>query len=180
MPVYDVHEVHATRIKASPALIHRALAEVTPAEVWLFRTLMRLRGLPTGRGRGARPFLDGAQEGGFAILADEPEREIVLGVMGRFWRLRQRDIRPIRSPAAFAAFAEPGYARAAIAFLIEPLDAEICRVTTETRVKATDARARRAFRAYWTVVHPGSALIRRAWLRALKRRAERGEPPAQK
>jgi hypothetical protein len=65
-------------------------------------------------------------------------------------------------------------------FLVEPLDGDACRVTTETRVIATDARARRAFRAYWTLVHPGSAFIRRMWLRALRRRAESVSPAAQK
>ena len=45
---------------------------------------------------------------------------------------------------------------------------------------ATDARARRAFRAYWTLVHPGSAFLRRMWLRALRRRAESASAAAQK
>jgi len=35
-----------------------------------------------------------------------------------------------------------------------------------------DARARRRFKVYWFFVHPGSALMRRMWLRAVKRRAE--------
>ncbi len=45
-------------------------------------------------------------------------------------------------------------------------------VTAETRVYATDASARRRFARYWRVIYPGSALIRRRWLRAMKRRAE--------
>ncbi len=181
MPTYDVHEVHSTRVRAHPMGIHRALLEVTSNEVWLFRTLMAVRELGARGADGSRPLLEAAQARGFAILADEPGREIVLGVIGRFWRLRQRSIRRIGSPAEFTAFAEPGFARAAMNFLIEPTDgAGACRVTTETRITATDARARRAFRAYWTVVHPGSAFIRRMWLRALKRRAEAGAPAAQK
>jgi hypothetical protein len=44
-------------------------------------------------------------------------------------------------------------------------------LSTETRVRATDARARAAFRAYWLVVGPFSALIRRRWLRAVARAA---------
>ena len=47
-------------------------------------------------------------------------------------------------------------------------------LSTETRVKRTDAEARRTFRRYWRIVMPGSALIRRAWLRAMRKRAERG------
>ncbi|HYW41393.1 MAG TPA: hypothetical protein VE959_00970 [Bryobacteraceae bacterium] len=30
------------------------------------------------------------------------------------------------------------------------------------------------FAAYWRMIYPGSALIRRMWLRAIKRRAEGG------
>jgi hypothetical protein len=47
------------------------------------------------------------------------------------------------------------------------------RVTTETRVFATDDRARHRFAAYWRAIYPGSALIRRMWLRAIRLRAER-------
>jgi hypothetical protein len=180
MPDYDVHEVHSTRVRARPLDIHRVLFEVTADEVWLFRALMTVRALGARRAGGSRPLLETAQAGGFAVLADEPGRELVLGVMGRFWRLRQRSIRPIGSPAEFASFAEPGFARAAMNFLIEPMDGGACLLTTETRVRATDARARRAFRAYWTLVHPGSAFIRRMWLHALKRRAEAGAPADQK
>jgi len=181
LPAYDVHEVHSTRVRAQPMEIHRALSEVSSNEIWLFRALMAVRGLGARRSDGSRPLLDTAQEGGFAILALDPGREVVLGVIGRFWQLRQRSIQPIHSPADFSSFAEPGFARAAMSFLIEPLDGgRECRVTTETRVIATDTRARRAFRAYWTIVHPGSAFIRRMWLRALKRRAETDGLAAQK
>ena len=179
MPDFDVHEVHSTVVGASPLAIHRVLFEVTANEIWLFRALMAVRGLGARGSDGSRPLLETAREGGFAILSDEPGRELVLGVMGRFWQLRQRDVQRIGSPAEFVAFAEPGFARAAMNFLIEPLDGDACRLTTETRVRATDARARRTFRAYWTLVHPGSAFIRRMWLRALKRRAEALSPAPQ-
>ncbi len=46
------------------------------------------------------------------------------------------------------------------------------RISTETRVRATDAAARRRFRFYWLAIGPGSAATRRALLRAVKRRAE--------
>jgi hypothetical protein len=36
-----------------------------------------------------------------------------------------------------------------------------------------DAAARRAFAHYWLVVRPGSGAVRRSWLRAIRRRAER-------
>lgn len=40
-------------------------------------------------------------------------------------------------------------------------------VTSETRVKATDEAARRAFRAYWTLIRIPSGLIRRLMLDAV-------------
>ena len=46
------------------------------------------------------------------------------------------------------------------------------KVFTETRVQAVDAEARRKFARYWRVIRPSSAVIRRLWLRGIKRRAE--------
>ena len=45
-------------------------------------------------------------------------------------------------------------------------------LTTETTVFAADAASRRRFRPYWLVIRPFSGLVRRLWLRAIKRRAE--------
>ncbi len=47
---------------------------------------------------------------------------------------------------------------------------------TETRVFVTDAGTLRAFAAYWRTIYPGSALIRRSWLEAVRRRAEAVKP----
>jgi len=57
-------------------------------------------------------------------------------------------------------------------FIVEREAPNICRVTTETRVYATDPASVRKFARYWRVIYPGSALIRRMWLGAIKRRAE--------
>ena len=46
-------------------------------------------------------------------------------------------------------------------------------VSTETRVFANSAGARRRFALYWRLIYPGSAIIRRMWLRAIERRALR-------
>jgi hypothetical protein len=80
-------------------------------------------------------------------------------------------IRP-RTPEEYRAFELPGYAKATMNFLITESESA-CVVTTETRVHATDPRSRRRFGIYWLAIYPGSALIRRMWLRAIKRRCER-------
>jgi hypothetical protein len=48
-------------------------------------------------------------------------------------------------------------------------------VTTETRVYANTPGALRRFGVYWRLIHPGSDLIRRMWLRAIAHRAENNE-----
>jgi hypothetical protein len=87
----------------------------------------------------------------------------VLGLSGRPWHPR----------GALAAFAEtrPGTVRMAIDFRAEAIDGR-SRLSTETRIAAVDAGALRRFRAYWLVVGPFSALIRRRWLAAVRRDAE--------
>jgi hypothetical protein len=68
--------------------------------------------------------------------------------------------------------AEPGYAKAAFNIRLERRGGRVL-LSTETRVLATDERARRSFRCHRRFIQPGSAAIRIAWLRAIRRRAER-------
>ena len=68
----------------------------------------------------------------------------------------------------FATLDRPGYAKLAIDWRLE--DGVL---STETRVVLTDEESRRAFRRYWLVIRPWSGLIRRVWLRAIARRAQR-------
>jgi hypothetical protein len=71
----------------------------------------------------------------------------------------------------FKEFDRPGYVKVAMNFHLAEI-AGGCRVSTETRVLATDSSARWKFAVYWRIIYPGSALIRRMWLAAIKRRAE--------
>jgi hypothetical protein len=72
----------------------------------------------------------------------------------------------------FVSFAEPGYAKAAMAFLVVP-ERGGSRVVTETRIAGTSPEATRAFLRYWRATRPGSGAIRRSWLAAIRRRAVR-------
>jgi hypothetical protein len=76
----------------------------------------------------------------------------------------------VRTREGFVAFAEPGYAKAAMAFLVRP-ERGGTRVVTETRIAGTSPEAVRAFGRYWRVIRPGSGAIRRSWLAAIRRRA---------
>ncbi len=179
MPEFEHHEVHDLWLDAAPEDVYRALAEVIGREIRLLAPLMALRRLPaflTGRaGRADRnvPIFDGLERGGFVRLAEEPGREIVFGVAGRFWKLTRNVLRlPLsgRTPRdSFASFEDPGYAKAAMNFLVRA-EGRGSRLVTETRICATDLGAARSFRRYWRLVRPGSGLIRRSWLAAVRRR----------
>jgi hypothetical protein len=73
---------------------------------------------------------------------------------------------------SFAAFSTPGYAKVAFSIRADPDGPHRTLVTTETRVATTDPRSRRRFAAYWVLVGPVSALIRRLILRTLARHVE--------
>jgi hypothetical protein len=176
--VYDVNEVHSARVAAPPADVLAAARAVTAREVPLLVVLMALRRLPAAVRRRRpslafraldRPLLTAVTRSGFVTLADRPD-ELVLGVIGRFWTA-DGGVLPV-SAEGFEAFEEPGFAKAVVNFYVrEAGDGTL--LTTETRIRGTDDSAKRSFRRYWRVVMPGSAAIRRAWLRAIRRRAER-------
>jgi hypothetical protein len=181
MPAWDVRDAHRLRIDAPPERVYAAVKAVTVADVPVMMFLLRVRGLPArlagrrSRVRQAdRPLLEGILGEGFVLLAERPNQELVVGTIGQFWRLRGGDRRGFDDAAGFAGFDEAGFAKAAMNFALRPVGGGTL-LSTETRVVATDAAARRAFRRYWRVIYPGSALIRWVWLRAIKRRAEQDD-----
>jgi hypothetical protein len=170
LPRYDVNEVHSTSIAAPPEAVMAAVREVTPREVPLMVVLMLLRTGPRARrlARGST-ILSRFERAGFVPLREGPEG-LAYGVAGRFWRPSGGLVR--LDPAEFEGYDEPGHAKGAFSFELDPRGDRTL-LTTETRVLCTDEGARRSFLRYWRVIHPGSAVIRIAWLRAIRRRAER-------
>lgn len=171
-------EVHHADVDAPPRQVHSALLELEARDVVATRLLLELRELPA-RLRGAQPALGGGvvdamESAGFRRLAEAPGEEVVWGIVGRFWH-PWRNIEPSQpgDAAAFRAYAEPHRAKAAWNFRFGELPGGRTRVTTETRIQASDEPARRAFGRYWLLIRPASGLIRRELLRALARRAER-------
>jgi hypothetical protein len=172
VPAWQFNEVHSARVAAPPARVFDAITRVRADEIFLFRTLTWIRRggrrLPPGilNAGSAAPLLEVAVRGGFVVLAEEAPREIVIGtiVAAPGGQRHQVTAGLFQSPP-------PGFALGAVNFVVRPDGANGSRVTTETRVFASSPRARRRFAAYWRVIYPGSALIRRMWLRASARRA---------
>ena len=173
LPSYDFNEVHSVTTTAPPAAVMEAIRALTPLEVPVLVALMALRsgpGLLRRRRPSLRgPLLEGFRKAGFVELRAAPD-ELVFGGIGRFWR-PSGGLRRVE-PARFREFAEAGFAKAVFNFQVERSGVRTM-LRTETRIAATDEHARRRFARYWRLIHPGSALIRMAWLRAIRRRAER-------
>jgi len=171
-PEWQFHEVHGRHIAAPPARVFAALKEVRADEIAFFHALTWIRrfGRPSPPGilnAGRAPIVEAALNGGFTLLADEAPRELVVGtvVVAPPGARQVRTLDFFRSPP-------PGFAVGTMNFRVTPDGAGGSWLSTETRVVATSPRARRVFAAYWRVIYPGSALIRRMWLRAIARRAE--------
>lgn len=176
LPEYRHNEVHETVIAAPLEEVRRAVRGVRGREIPYARPLFFLRALPARLlGRPFpdrdhdRPILDVALANGFILLSNEPDA-VVLGVVGRFWKLSSAIVR-LAGPQEFLEFQEEGYAKAAMDFTLIPLEDGRVRVRTETRILPLGPEAARRFGLYWSIVHPGSATLRRMWLRAIRRRA---------
>ncbi len=179
-PVYQFHEFHSVRVAAPADRVYAAIKEVRADEIFLFQTLTWIRrgGRPAPPGilnaPDHQPLLAVATRTSFLLLAEEVNHEIVIGtavLVPPGWR-------PTKQPTAedFKSLRTPHFALASMNFLIEPEGSNGSRVTTETRIYATDSASVAKFARYWRIIYPGSALIRRMWLRAIKRRAESGPP----
>jgi len=188
LPTWDVAECHAIDVAATPEVVYAAVLAYRPDRGRLFRLLMGLRAAPArlrvgGRGRGwagtprsAVGFVGWAERFGFSLLGESPGQEIVVGLVGQFWRPGGGLAAAPAHVDAFAAFQTTGYVLAAWGFWVEGLAGERCRLATETRVRATDAISRRRFAQYWWLIRPFSGLVRREALRAIGRAAGSAQP----
>ena len=176
VPIWQFSELHTMRIAAPPAQVFDAIRNVRASEISLFNALTWIR---RGGGRAPEsilnagdtvPLLDVATRSGFIYLADDAPREIVVGTVV----VAPSGARGALTPETFKTRLAPGFALAAMNFLVTPEGQNASIVSTETRVYANSTGARRRFAGYWRVIYPGSALIRVMWLRAVRRRATAG------
>lgn len=180
LPTYDFNEVHTTVVHAPLAHVFAAIKKVELKELPLFRVLFRLRALPSQlRGRRVplfdleEPLFRWACRSGFALLAEEAEQELVFGTIGQPWKLTGGASLPSLRADEFVDFARPECVKIAANFRLQsaPGSSNV-ELSTETRICSPNRATKAEFARYWRWVRPGSGLIRREWLRAIKRRAE--------
>ena len=177
IPNPEVDEYHQLTVNA-PAPVTFAVAKamdlqaspIIRAIFWLRAVPAVLRGQPLRR-QGPRGILEETLALGFGVLAEVPDREIVVGTYTQPWR-QQVTFHPL-PPEQFAAFVEPGYVKIVYTLGAEPLGPDRSRFVTRTRVVTTDPESRQRFRRYWAPMSAGIILIRYVSLPMAKREAER-------
>jgi len=175
MPVYEIAERHCIRVFAPAEVTFAAACEQDLMALPIVRAIFKTRELVLGaepdtaaRPRGLLPLTKSL---GWGVLANVPDREVVMGAVTQPWFANV----VFRSlpPDDFAGFNEPDHVKIVWTLRADPIGTRDSIFRTETRVLTTDAAARAKFRWYWARFSPGIALIRRLSLRPLRRDAER-------
>ena len=181
LPEWQFGEYHERRVQATPQQVFNAIRRVRSSDIFLFRTLTFIRN-PSRQGQGehilnppgGKPILDVALAGGFVLLGEETDHELLIGMVvvapPATVGTAQRENGVSLDPARFRTLGQPGFARAVMNFRVIPESDGWTRVTTETRVAAVDHETQRRFARYWRVIYPGSWIIRWSWLRAIEAR----------
>ena len=202
MPVYDVVERHSIIVRAAPPVVFQAIRAADLGGGLLARLLLALRAVPAGvlaiaasprgavgewrarradRGRGVR--LADFERAGFRVVAERAPEELLIGLLGKFWTPRGGICHDVAARSTFLPV-RPQAMRWPPGTSPSRRGPTVAASSAPRRAFGVRRDARGRFRAYWLIVRPGSGLIRRAMLQAIRREAERqptrtnGEPAA--
>lgn len=145
--------------------VYEAAASLNMSRSLFISMLFNLRGLPE-----SALTLRGLQKMGFTLLGQHQNQELLLGLVGQFWKL-SGNLQPLE-PATFKSFSNPGFAKAAWNFSMHPYQKDKTTLKTETRIKCLDKKSYMEFRLYWLLIGPFSSWIRKASLNIIKQEAE--------
>ena len=141
MPTYEVVERHHIRIGAPADITFAAACDVDFQQSALIRAIFKGRELMLG----AAPDVSERPRGllalttslGWGVLAEVPDREVVVGAVTQPWKANV--VFRALPPDAFAAFNEPDYVKIVWTLRADPIGAGQSIARTETRVMTTDA-----------------------------------------
>ena len=177
LPQHQFSERHHTTVRCQPAKLLDIIQNFRPPKDRLGDVAMSIRQFPArllhrlapSRRPRPRPFTPAH----FTPLGRDGDREIVGGLVGKFWKIWRGDfgLLAIAGPEEFLACNPPNTAKLVIGFSAEPAG-EATLLTTETRVYCPDRHSLLRFTPYWFAIRPVSGLLRRRALEAIRRLAE--------
>jgi hypothetical protein len=166
LPEFHFSEKHSILISASAMKVCAIIPDMDASESWIIRMLLALRGIPAGTSKG----IEGWKKMGFVILEHQTDKEIILGLIGQFWKI-SGEIQHCTAEE-FTSFANPEFAKATWNFVVTAQNANQILLETETRIYCPAEKVRKKFKRYWFFIQPFSGLIRKQMLKIIKRKAE--------
>lgn len=185
LPRFEARALSTVAVDAGTEQTYRAVRALDPELVGQSVPFMRMMGqlrqlpvriaaIPRKAAPPAPEALTGEQyRDAFLLIDEEPGVEFVIGMIGKFMSPTQMEFRRF-DPPDFAAFAEPGYGKVAVNFLVLPYGTGRSLLCTETRTATTDPVSASRFRRYWKVIGPFASYIMLHWLTLAKQHAEQG------
>jgi hypothetical protein len=174
LPDYQFSERHQITLRCAPGELLDVIQNFQPPRDGFSEMAMFVRQLPAklmhwvapSRVPRPQPFT----QANFIPLARDGDREIVAGLIGKFWR-PDFGLIAVNGPSGFLACNLPKTAKLAIGFVAEQRG-DVTLLTTETRVYCPDRYSRMIFFPYWLIIRPVSGLLRRRALGSIRSIAE--------
>lgn len=166
LPGSQFGEAHSGIVDAGSDRVWEALHALHWTDLRLGWPLMAVRGLgaPAARDTVFETFTRRAG----AAYVEEPPTVAWLAMIGKPWKPVPESVE-VATIEEMRAYAEPGWLKYGMEWLLHDLGDGRTLVETRTLCEATDSGARRAFRAYWTLIRPFSGVIRLDMIAALRR-----------
>ena len=178
LPQFEESKSYSVIIQAPPDKVYEVLKKSNVADSWVIRFLFGLRSIPAILS-GQHKFndrqtvtIEDITQSGFMLLGEKPGQELVIGVVGKFWKMSGNICKDVL-PEQFKKFSLPGFSKAVWNFYLESHGTSETDLSTETRIHCTDPNSAKKFKRYWTVIAPFSGLIRHEMLKIVKRESEK-------
>lgn len=177
LPHHQFRERHQTTVRCGPGELLDIIQSFEPPPDRLTEIAIDVRQLPARllhwMTRSQAPPPAPFTRANFIPLGRDGDREIVGGLVGKFWQLWRPDfgLEVINGPSEFLACNPPQTAKLVIGFIAEQVG-EATILTTETRVYCPDRYSLIMFAPYWLAIRPVSGLLRRRTLGTIRRIAE--------
>jgi hypothetical protein len=168
LPKPSIRVAHRRVGSASPDRLWEAARSVALRDAPLLARLIRWR-IPSTPAE--ITFDEMFRRAPFIVLAEEPGRALLSGMVGRIW-IPRREYPRLSSPAEFAGWSISGTARVVFGHWVEPAGEGRCALLTETRVEAIGLQGKLGLAALRPIVRAFQHLVATDGIDAAIRRAE--------
>ncbi len=177
LPEFEEAKRYSIHINASPEVVFEAIKRtdfLNSKIIWFLFSIRSIPSIVTGKFKfhTAEPVtIQSMEKSGFVFLGETPNEELVIGVVGPFWKLTGNICKDVSSDS-FLAFNRPGNAKAVWNFMVKN-NSSGTELSTETRIHCLDKKSLQSFKRYWFFVGYFSGVIRNVMLKMIKRSVER-------